>query len=420
VISATFAVADNVTHVVQRGGKATTFTCKLPPSWSECRFEHHDGSQEQCSVFNRDGGTVQPCGEYGESTLSVADGVCRLEHTSVTADHNGTWSCAFTDAKPKRGQLGQIVSSSTLGDDHARDFTLSILHEPSNIEAHPENDTTCNYNYLDLFQISLTMYNVAPKPKVQWTFDNQIIFGSVETNVSYEAQYWEVTERLQFIATEEFDGKDLQYRVIIEVVDEFGNSTEEFVSEGKIRLNCQGCPESSSTSTKTSSTLTTVPIESTTAEQTTPTATTPTATTPTTTTPTATTPTAITPTATTQTPINCNFNLTDMSGPLQYPKPGTPCKAHPDPIWTIHINCNGNCINIINININKMSCKESDPCDTSLELTTSSGEGDRIISFTEAPLELPLELSFKESQVTLEIRNLVDGFSFEGIYYFSE
>ena len=71
---------DTVTHVVQREGQQTTFTCPLPPDdgWSECKFQHHDGSQGQRSVFNRDGGMIQNCGAFGQAELVATGGACQL------------------------------------------------------------------------------------------------------------------------------------------------------------------------------------------------------------------------------------------------------------------------------------------------------------------------------------------------------
>ena len=68
---------DTVTHVIQREGHQTTFTCILPPDdvWSECKFQHHDSSQGQCSVFNRDGGMFQNCGAFGQAELVAGGGI---------------------------------------------------------------------------------------------------------------------------------------------------------------------------------------------------------------------------------------------------------------------------------------------------------------------------------------------------------
>ena len=202
-----------------------------------------------------------------------------------------------------------------------------------------------------------------------------------ETEVNY-FQDLEVMKRLHYFGREAFDGKDLQYRLTLDVVDEFGNSTEDFVRESKIKLNCIDCPKPSSTTTLSSTpnqsteSSTTTSLTSATTTSSIPSIST--STNPTTTIKT-TQSTQPAPT-TTLSPVDCNFNLTDMSGPLQYPQQGINCNLEPSPSWTININCNGNCINIINININNMvNNSNNDPGDTRLKLTSSSGNGDRLM-----------------------------------------
>ena len=62
-------------------------------------FQHHDSSEGQCSVFNRDRGMFQNCGAFGHAELEAGGGVCHLVLPSVGNDHNGTWSCQFTEGK---------------------------------------------------------------------------------------------------------------------------------------------------------------------------------------------------------------------------------------------------------------------------------------------------------------------------------
>ena len=373
--------SSNVTHVVQREGRQTTLTCPLPPDdgWSECKFQHHDGSQGQCSVFNRDGGMFQNCGAFGQAELVSVGGVCKLVLTAVVNDHNGTWSCEFTEEKQKKG----LYWGSNILANYPKDFTLAILHEPSSITAHP-GEGSVGYFYQEWSEASLTVENVAPKPKEQWMIDDKDTshFGVSykETKVNYIYQDLEVTKRLHYFGRAAFEGKDLLYRLTLDVFDEFGNSTEDFVREGKIKLNCIDCPKPSSTTT-----LSSTPNQST-ESSTTPSLTTATtaSTIPSTSTPTTHTTTLKTTQSTQPAPttmlslVDCQFNLTDMSGPLQYPQQGINCNLEPSPSWTININCNGNCINIINININSMyNNSTNDPSNTRLRLTTSSG--DRLI-----------------------------------------
>ena len=96
VIIAQYGVSASVTKVVQREGRQTTMTCPLPPDdvWSECKFQHHDGSEGQCSVFNRDGRMFQNCGAFGQAEIVAGGGGCQLVLASVV---DGTWSCQFTE-----------------------------------------------------------------------------------------------------------------------------------------------------------------------------------------------------------------------------------------------------------------------------------------------------------------------------------
>merc|ERR1712142_1286637 len=139
-----------------------------------------------------------------------------------------------------------------------------------------------------------------------------------------------VQEQVYFNGREDFDGQDLKFTVILEVVDEFGNTTEVFTEDKHIKLKCKDCPKSNSTlPTTIGSSSSTAPTKPTTSKtsttQTIPT----TSSTPlTTTTPLPiTTPTTPSTPTTTPIPTDCNFNLTDMSGSLQYPIPGKVCKG---------------------------------------------------------------------------------------------
>ena len=189
-----------------------------------------------------------------------------------------------------------------------------------------------------------------------------------------------VTESLHFKGQETFNGRNLQYRLTLDVVDENGTSSEDYVNEGSIRLICNDCPPPHSSMTSQSSTLSTTHHTTTII---TTTSTTPLTIAPTTPVTTQTTTQPTTPTtspSTEKVPVDCYFNLTNMSGPLKYPPPQTICNLDSSPTWTININCNGNCINIINININKMDYKTNDdPCDTRLKLSTYTGNGDRLM-----------------------------------------
>ena len=64
---------------MQREGRKTTFTWDLPENdqWCECKFQHHNGSEGQCSVFNRDGGMFQNCGAFGHAELVAGGGGCQ-------------------------------------------------------------------------------------------------------------------------------------------------------------------------------------------------------------------------------------------------------------------------------------------------------------------------------------------------------
>ena len=156
--------SSNITHVVQREGRQTTLTCPLPPDdvWGECKFQHHDGSEGQCSVFNRDGGMIQKCGAFGQAELVAGGGECKLLLASIVNDHNGTWSCEFTEEKQKKG----LYWGSNILANYTKDFTLTILHEPSSITVHPSAGSV-GYFYREWSVASLTVENVAPKPKVQ-------------------------------------------------------------------------------------------------------------------------------------------------------------------------------------------------------------------------------------------------------------
>ena len=114
---------DTVTNVVQREGRQTTFTCPIPPDdgWSECKFQHPDGSEGQCSVFNRDGGMIQKCGAFGQTELVAGGGECKLALASIVNDHNGTWSCMFLEEKQKKGLYW---GSNSLAN-YTKDFTLT-------------------------------------------------------------------------------------------------------------------------------------------------------------------------------------------------------------------------------------------------------------------------------------------------------
>jgi len=458
ILNVTIAVYNTeVTHVVQRAGRPSTFSCQVPreDSWSSCTFRHHDGSQGQCSVLNQPQQNFQTCGAFGSGAeIHVQDDTCQLVLNSVNNEHNGTWSCDFEQAMQRLGRENALKQTEypeyygSIG----KEFTLTLLHEPTDIEAHPKENTNNNYSLMEWFQSMITIRNVSPRPRVQWTMNNKSIDGLfiVDTEVNYMYQDMEVVERIQFSGKESMDGKHLQYRLTLDTVDEFGNAEEDFVKLGQIKLNCNNCdraPTTSSTSsastttnlTTLSSTTTTKTTETTTTYQTTTKLTTLSSTTTTTTTETTTTETTTTmsttpqaalsttttittstnpSTTTTPSPVDCSFNMTDLSGPLNFPKPGTICNLEPSPSWTILISCDGNCINVINLNLNNLNHNSTDPCQTQLRISSSSYN--ETLCFNAAT---PMEITFnKGEQVRLELENFSEDspVSFDGEYYFSE
>ena len=408
---------DVVTHVSHKVGGNTTLTCPQPENeepWVDCKFQHHNGTKGECSVEGEN--KTMNCPAFDNADLRIEQGQCKLRIESVTDVHNGTWSCSVMNRRKI--------------DAYHQYFTITVLHEPSNIETNPSMTAGKVYfKNLEPFYVSITIHNVAPIPKVYWLIDNQNIdtTQSIETSVDYRPQYWEVEQQVGFIAREEFDSKELKYKLVLEVVDEFGNISEGFTSIANVTLICNDCNQETTVSTLSSSTnaLSSTPTSKTdyssttslsstitqltvtsdslsTTKQTTSTTnsryptttpsfstisstiTEPTVTTGTTyPTTTQTTPTSHSeyPKTTTSSipPVDCSFNLTGMSGDVSYPKPGKVCNLDPNPSWTINVNCNGNCINIINIVIYSMAYESTNPCDSQLRVTTNSGDGDRLM-----------------------------------------
>ena len=97
---------------------------------------------------------------------------------------------------------------------YTKDFTPTILHEPSSITVHPGSGSFGCF-YQQWSEASLTIKSVLPMPKVQWMIDDQDIshFGVSyeETEVNYFYQDLEVMNRLHYFGREDFDGKYLQY-----------------------------------------------------------------------------------------------------------------------------------------------------------------------------------------------------------------
>ena len=93
-----------------------------------------------------------------------------------------------------------------------------ILHEPSDITVNPQAGSVYGYKLTEWLHASISVKNVSPMPKIQWTIENESINGTSikETEVSYLYQDLEVTESLHFKGQETFDGKSLQYRLTLQ------------------------------------------------------------------------------------------------------------------------------------------------------------------------------------------------------------
>ena len=375
IISSLLSVITCFTDIVQREGSNTTTSCKLKSSnWTSCVFKHHDPSQAECTLLP-DQGNLQPCGgsSLEETQIQITeDGeYCRLLFRNVHVTQTGSWECQVN-------YNNQNQSSKT--------FQLSVLVQPSHIDFQPESEIY-RYHEDEPFKANLQVQNVAPKPKVVWSMSNNSIDGVhyIDTKVTNQSQTLRVEESLTIpMMKSVFNGKSLQYELRIAVVDEFGNLSpeEDYVQEGEVTLQCQNCEKPSTTSptplTTTTSTTTATTNEptslSTTIEETsTSTSTKSSTTVQTLTTSTTTTVTTTSlPTTVTQVPeIPCLFNLTDLSGSLDWPLAGAKCdeETRDSPEWIMSIMCHGNCLDTINIVFDELGMDDEvmDPCATQLQ-----------------------------------------------------
>ena len=75
----------------------------------------------------------------------------------------------YTDQIPFQNETGTVLTSSS-------SFDLLVLIEPSYWDFHP-NNPTYEYKINDWFEGYLDVFNVAPKPLVEWTMNNASIEG---------------------------------------------------------------------------------------------------------------------------------------------------------------------------------------------------------------------------------------------------
>ena len=373
IISSLLSVVTCLTDIVQREGSNTTMSCKLESSnWTSCVFKHHDPSEAECALLP-DQGNLQPCGgsSLEETQIQITeDGeYCQLLFRNVHVTQTGQWEC-------------QVIYSNQSKSSQA--FQLSVLVQPSHIDFQPESEI---YKYFEdaPFKANLQVQNVAPKPKVVWSMSNNSIDGVhyIDTKVTNQSQTLKVEESLTIPMMKSiFNGKSLQYELRIAVVDEFGNLSpeEDYVQEGEVTLKCKDCETPSTTSpspitttTSTTTATTNEPTSLSTIQETSPSTSTTSSQTSTSSTTSTTTTTTTNPpsTTTTEVPeIPCRFNLTDLSGSLNWPLAGARCdeetKNHPE--WIMSIMCHGNCLDTINIVFDDMGMdnEASDPCATQL------------------------------------------------------
>ena len=125
--------------------------------------------------------------------------------------HNGRWSCA-------------VVSEEDKQVDTRAEFLVTVLHEPTNVYMNPQAGTVVKYQVNKEIESRLDIQNISPKPVITWTMEGQAIEAAtfITTKVQENYQDMQVTENIKFLFHENFDGKNLEYRVELEVVDEFG------------------------------------------------------------------------------------------------------------------------------------------------------------------------------------------------------
>ena len=320
----------NSKNIVQRLSKRTTMSCDLPEShWDSCKFQHFDGSQGLCSLVF--GQNEAHCENFEDSFIHITkDGKCQLVLESVGNDHVGAWACKIVlpEASEKKFDVN---------------FDLSVIQEPSDIAFKPATENF-NYKLDDWFDSSLDVQNVAPKPNVAWSINNNSIEGLTirYTDVLPQSNTIEFKDKIQFQMKESFHNKYFEYTLKLEVVDEFGrrNPEDDYVKQEKIKFLCSDCDSP-----------TTTPASTTTS------------------------PTLVTTTTTSSIPEPCSFNLTNLSDDLYWPVEEN-CVSEPRPTWFMTIFCDGYCFNAINVVLDTITRDnyDNDPCDTYLYLESLEQE----------------------------------------------
>ena len=359
IISSLLSVTCAITDIVQREGSNTTMSCKMKSSnWTSCVFTHNDQSEAECSLLPGQG-NLQPCGgsslEDTQIEITEDGEFCRLLLRNVHATQTGPWKCQVDFTNENRS---------------SRHFQLSVLVQPSHIGFQPESDT---YKYYEdaPFTAKLVVQNVAPQPKVVWSMSNNSIDGVhyIDTKVTNQSQTLQVKENLTIpIMKSVFNGKILQYELRIAVIDEFGvlSPEKDYVEEGNVTLKCMDCKPPSTTTSPSTNTTTTSTTPATTNEPTSIS---------TTVVETSTTTTSITTSSSSTTTtevleIPCHFNLTDMSGGMDWPLEDARCdeETRGSPEWIMSIMCHGNCLDTINIVFDDLGMQDEalDPCATQL------------------------------------------------------
>ena len=122
-----------------------------------------------------------------------------------------------------------------------QDFLVSVLHEPSHVDMFPQCGTVNKYQREDQLTSWLDIQNISPQPDILWTMDGQTIEAVtvIETDVHENFQDMQVVQTLRFLFHESFNGKNLEYRILLEVVDEFGNKnpSDNFIMDGSILVS---------------------------------------------------------------------------------------------------------------------------------------------------------------------------------------
>lgn len=371
-------VAGELIEIVQKSGKSSTMSCPLPDSsWSECRFQHFNGSQGDCSLHS--GQDRKECASFQDSYLHLTeDGFCQLVIESVNDYHTGIWGCKI-DEDAKTEQM------------HAK-FNLLLIREPTHIDYYPHTET---FNYIvdQWFEVSLDVQNVAPKPLVQWSMNNSSIDGLTirDVNVTQNYMDMEVVERLQLQMKRSFNKKFLEFTMRLAVVDEFGkrHPEDDYIKSGRIQFLCSNC-------------FTTTPSPIPTSTSSGPTTTT-------------------SNTATLAAKENCSFYMTDLDGDLSWPIPGKNCVQDPSPRWIIEISCSGVCVTTINVEFSNLTqtYPNIDPCETRIHISSTRDESyDETLCFNE---NMPSPFSVKTTQLQIELLNYSNEnpVQYEGFYYFS-